>query len=211
MANQSKCDYSKGIIYKIKCRDRSIKDIYVGSTTNFVSRKALHKSKYNNPKDKNYNIPLYQFIRSHGGWDNWTMIPIKTYSCNSYMELRIEEQRMIEELEEYTTLNRHRAWRSEEVHKQKIAERDKRYYHNNKEKIKKYHKEYYEKNIEEILEKKKEYREKNKEEIKVKKSKKYECPCGGSWTAGHGKARHLRSIKHQTWEQQPEPNIIFID
>jgi len=36
-------DYSKSIIYKICCNDINIIDIYIGSTTNFITRKAEHK------------------------------------------------------------------------------------------------------------------------------------------------------------------------
>ena len=148
MSNQSKCDYSKGIIYKIKCRDRSIKDIYVGSTTNFASRKRQHKINCYNPNIQHYNLCVYQFIRAHGGWDNWEMVPIKTYSCNSHMELVIEEQSMIEQLEEYTTLNRHRAFLS----KENISVKNKEYRDKNKEKIKVYKKEYWDKNKEKVKE-----------------------------------------------------------
>ena len=37
-------DYSKTIIYKIVCNDLNVKDIYVGSTTDFTKRKNKHKS-----------------------------------------------------------------------------------------------------------------------------------------------------------------------
>ena len=41
-------NYSKTIIYKIRCEDENITDIYVGSTTNFIKRKNIHKSVCNN-------------------------------------------------------------------------------------------------------------------------------------------------------------------
>jgi predicted GIY-YIG superfamily endonuclease len=44
-------DYSKTIIYKIVCKDTEIKDVYVGSTTQFTKRKASHKSACHNKKD----------------------------------------------------------------------------------------------------------------------------------------------------------------
>ena len=37
-------DYSKGFIYKLCCLDVNIKDIYVGSSTNFKERKKQHKN-----------------------------------------------------------------------------------------------------------------------------------------------------------------------
>ena len=36
-------DYSETIIYKLVCKDSSIKEIYIGHTTNFVQRKNSHK------------------------------------------------------------------------------------------------------------------------------------------------------------------------
>ena len=40
-------DFSKTIIYKIVCNDLIITDVYVGHTTNFINRKAKHKSDCN--------------------------------------------------------------------------------------------------------------------------------------------------------------------
>jgi hypothetical protein len=33
-------DYSKTVIYKIVCNDLDVKDIYIGSTTEFTKRKC---------------------------------------------------------------------------------------------------------------------------------------------------------------------------
>ena len=43
-------DYSNTIIYKITCNDVSVKEVYVGHTTNFVQRKHAHKQACNNEK-----------------------------------------------------------------------------------------------------------------------------------------------------------------
>ena len=37
-------DYSNTIIYKIRCKDINVSDIYIGHTTNFVKRKNQHKT-----------------------------------------------------------------------------------------------------------------------------------------------------------------------
>jgi hypothetical protein len=37
-------DYSKIVIYKIVCYDLNVKDIYIGSTTDFTQRKCSHKN-----------------------------------------------------------------------------------------------------------------------------------------------------------------------
>ena len=36
-------DYQKVIIYKLVCNDLTIKDLYVGHTTNFINRKKIIK------------------------------------------------------------------------------------------------------------------------------------------------------------------------
>jgi hypothetical protein len=76
-------DYTKTIIYKIVCNDLNITDVYVGHTTNFINRKALHKSNCNNINGKSYNLKIYNTIRNNGGWLNWSMIEIEKFQdCN---------------------------------------------------------------------------------------------------------------------------------
>ena len=45
-------DYSKTIIYKIVCNDLSIKECYVGHTTDMTKRKCSHKYSCNNMKSE---------------------------------------------------------------------------------------------------------------------------------------------------------------
>jgi len=82
-------DYSNTIIYKICCKDETIKDVYVGHTTNFVKRKYLHKMHCNNLSKK---IDFYSIIRDNGGWDNWNMTEIAKYNCKTRNDARIKEQ-----------------------------------------------------------------------------------------------------------------------
>ena len=49
-------DYSNTIIYKITCKDSTVKDVYVGHTTNFVQRKHSHKQSCINYKSPNHNF-----------------------------------------------------------------------------------------------------------------------------------------------------------
>ena len=69
-------NYSNTIIYKIICKDISIKDIYIGHTTNFIQRKYAHKIAC---KTIQNNLRLYRYIRDNGGWENWDMIQIEIY------------------------------------------------------------------------------------------------------------------------------------
>lgn len=91
-------DYNNSIIYKLCCSDVSIDDIYVGSTTNFIRRKHLHKQSCTNEKNINYNIPVYKFIRENGGWENWQMVQICAIQCENKRQLETEERKYIENL-----------------------------------------------------------------------------------------------------------------
>ena len=88
-------DYSDTSIYKIYCKDETIKDIYVGHTTNFHVRKYYHKNASNN---LNINIKIYKTIRENGGWNNWNMVEIAKYNCKNSIEARIKEQHHYDEL-----------------------------------------------------------------------------------------------------------------
>ena len=185
---EDKNDYGKGLIYKIKCLDPKIRDIYVGSTLNEVARRKSHKKSCNNPNTRGYNIYVYQFIRSNGGWENWKLVPIKLYPCNSKLELRIEEERMIEELEEFTTLNRQRAFLSDE---------------NRKLRTKKYRA----KHLVKQRERERKYTKEHKEEIAERRRVKYICECGET-IAKYCKSGHEKSDRHQHWLKTGEQKVI---
>ena len=89
-------NYNKSSIYKLCCNDLKIKEIYIGSTTNFTRRKQAHKQDCNNPNSKNYNLKVYKFIRDNGGWTNWSMILIDNVSCENNLELLKIEREYIE-------------------------------------------------------------------------------------------------------------------
>lgn len=94
---KQKYDFSKEMIfYMIKCNDESVKDIYVGSTFDFTSRKFNHKSACNNEKGRLYNIKTYQILRLNGGWDNWNMNVIERKIVLDKLEARQYEQTLIE-------------------------------------------------------------------------------------------------------------------
>jgi len=71
--------YKHTIVYKICCKDTTVPDVYIGHTTNFEKRKFYHMRDTHTS-----NTKVYEFIRSHGGWDNWNMIILQEYSCDNY-------------------------------------------------------------------------------------------------------------------------------
>jgi hypothetical protein len=211
-------DYSKGLIYKMCCKDTTIKDIYVGSTTNFTQRKRTHKSCCNKETSKGYNYPVYKFIRENGGWFNWDMVLIEYYPCETELELGRRENYFMIELQ--SSLNnkspniyethqeaRHgyyennkdyhnkksKEWR--EVNIEREREKGRKRYEANKERFNKISKEWRELNKEKNKEYFKKYREANKEQYYEKHNRKITCVCG-CIVGNSGKARHEKSAKH---------------
>lgn len=63
---------------------------YVGSTNNLYLRTSLHKSLCKNTK---CHTKLYTFMRENGGFDNWDLEIIQTYTdCKSLQELHWHER-----------------------------------------------------------------------------------------------------------------------
>jgi seryl-tRNA synthetase len=85
-------NYSKSVIYKIEHID-SPELLYVGSTTDFIRRKSQHKHHCNNNISKEFNKKLYQMIRQNGGFNDFKIMIIKEFPCNSKTELLIEEEK----------------------------------------------------------------------------------------------------------------------
>lgn len=104
-------------IYEIRCKDPSVKELYVGSTTNLKDRKTCHKKRCCNPLVKGGNYYVYEFIRKNGGWDNWDMIEVKKINVNSKLEARKEERKHIDEIGG-SGLNQMKPYISEEERKE---------------------------------------------------------------------------------------------
>ena len=132
-------DYSNACIYKIACKDEAITEIYIGSTSNFKSRMRTHKCYCNGQKS---NLKVYQFIRSNGGWVNWTMKIIRDKlgvdNKTDLIAIEGQYQRLLN-----PTLNNNIAGRTR---KETMTEWRKK----NKDKLKEYMKDYTNKNRDKI-------------------------------------------------------------
>jgi hypothetical protein len=143
--SKTQINYQNTVIYKIVCNDTSIRDMYIGSTSNFNRRKYEHKSICYNKNSLKTNELKYIVIRNNGGWENWKMIEIEKYPCSDVNEARARERFWYDNLDK--SLNTYRPQATKEE---------------NKEKYKKYRN----KNIDKIKDYKKMYREINKDKIK---------------------------------------------
>ena len=131
-------DYSKTIMYHFVCEDSTITNEYVGHTTDWSSRKRHHKSNVSNINSKEHNSKKYKIMNENGGWENWRMVPIEEYPCETEIQARIREEYWRKELK--ADMNTNRAYRTEEEKKesQKKADLIRRPIDNKKHKIK-YH------------------------------------------------------------------------
>jgi hypothetical protein len=213
-------DFSKCLIYKLVCNNLDVKEIYVGSTTNFTQRKKLHKNACNYQNNSEYNNLKYQIIRENGGWNNWCMIEIEKFPCKDNREALARERYWFETLHAEMNVKRPILTDQErkdqyknyyENNKEKERERLKKFYENNKEKIIEKSKNWYENNKEKIKEKSKNYCNNNKEKRneqsrnwyennKEKRKEKCICDCGCIISIGY-KSQHFKSNKHQQYIQ----------
>ena len=170
-----------GIIYLIKHKTDDTKNVYVGSTNDLKKRIKSHKCSCNNEKNKCYNINLYQYIRENGGFNQYEFIILECYVCNFKYELYDREDDYIKMYD--NNLNQVRAYLTDEEHKEKINEKNKKYRENNKEYFLK-------------------YRENNKEKI----NEKITCECG-SIVRKKDITRHRKSLKHISYIEKN--NVIL--
>jgi len=163
-------NYSNSFIYKLVCRDTTITNCYVGSTTCMVKRKQQHKGSCNNENRKDYNLYVYQFIRNNGGWINWDMVVVEKCSFETKYQLHSKEREVMELLK--ATLNRCVPTRTIEEYKADNKEAlqenqkkyDKKYNMNNKDKISQKNKKYQNENRDKIKERKRNAYAKKKQE-----------------------------------------------
>jgi hypothetical protein len=161
-------DYSKTIIYKlVHNEDYDNANIYIGSTTDFITRKNAHKKSCNNEKQKAHNDKKYQYIRDNGGWDRFNMIEVEKFPCNDGNEARSREEYW--RCHFNSQLNMIRSYLTEE----EKLEYHQQYRERNKDKRSEQNKEHYEQNKNKILEQRKEYRELNKDKISEQNKKYY--------------------------------------
>ena len=204
------------VFYKISCKDETIKDCYIGSTTNFVSRMLNHKRRCINEDNSKHHYKVYETIRANKGWDNWEIIILEKTNITDKTQSRMKEQEFIDlysptlnQIDAYvspedrkekvrikTEKNRRLAKENDlEAFKEKKKIEDKKHYEKHKEKLLEQNKEYHLKNRTEILIKQKAHYNANKERISEKNREKIMCECGKIYTHSN-KNRHYKSKFH---------------
>ena len=168
-------DYSNSVVYKIYCKDQSVTECYVGSTTDLCHRSVAHKTQCNNDKSKGHNSPVYKFIRANGGWQNWTMEVLQSYpECATKAELLKYERLHMESLK--ASLNRDVPGRTKREYDQAHREQKRNYYQAHRDQRR-----------EQMRKWRRAHREQRLEKI--------ECQFCGSTITRNGMARHQRTKK----------------
>jgi hypothetical protein len=147
--------YQQGKVYAIICRKTNIK--YIGSTCEptLSKRLAQHRSDYRRwEKTGKKNMSSFDIIKN----DDFHIVLLELYPCNSKDELRMCEQKHINLNE---CINKLKAFLTEE----ELLQYQKEWYDANKEQISKKTKEYQQTRKEQISEYHKKYSKENKEQI----------------------------------------------
>lgn len=84
-------DYSNAVIYQIKPRDATKKDLYLGSATDYGARESRHRYVSLHPTNASPTLYANRFIHANGGWDAWSMSVLESYPCRSRKELERRE------------------------------------------------------------------------------------------------------------------------
>ena len=82
----------KFTIYRIVSKNQELKNCYIGKTRNLTSRIRQHKSDSINIQSRRYNLPMYQYIREHGGFENFEVINLKDIWIDGAENTSIHEQ-----------------------------------------------------------------------------------------------------------------------
>lgn len=88
----------KCYIYRIQ-DNNDPEQFYIGSTLNLSRRKSHHKKNVRNKVGKLYWTRLYQYIRDHGGWDNFTFTKTHEIDIECLSQGTCFEQTIIDEFQ----------------------------------------------------------------------------------------------------------------
>jgi GIY-YIG catalytic domain len=190
-------DWSKCMFYRLVCRDISVRECYVGQTCNEVKRRNKHNSCCNNEKSPSHNYFVYQFIREHGGWQNWQLLVHEKLPMNNEVEAAIRERFWLEHYK--AKLNKCVPSRTKAEYnvdnRDKIKEDHAKYDATHREEKGEYNSNYYIEHRNHIKEQSAAWKLANAAYSKTK----HECACGGRYTtAGH--CDHIKTKMHIAFE-----------
>lgn len=171
-------NYSQGKIYKIVCNITG--KMYIGSTCKptLASRLSEHKSSYKRfLKGKRRNVTSFEILEG----DNYDIVLLENYSCESKDQLHARERFYIESLDCVNKVIPNRtkeetlaySKQSYIINREARIEHSKKYHEDHKEKDQMYYRNYYQENKEAMVARQREYDIAHKNEISLKKKMRY--------------------------------------
>ena len=189
--------YSQGKIYRIVSDKGNM--VYIGSTVASLERRfQAHKSNFRHHQNRSVCSMFMEY-----GVDSCRIELLEVYPCQSKEELCKREgyhQRLIECINNQIAGRDKAGWIEEnrEFYLKRCAE----YYQQHK----KQYQDYYQNNRNHRAAMAAIYYQANLEHIREWRNTKINCPCGGKCTNTH-KALHIRTKRHQQWQQQQQPEF----
>jgi len=173
-----------GQVYRLSCKDTTIKECYIGSSINLRSRLQKHKHNTLCETSNKHHLTVYRKIREFGNWDNWKCDVLETVDNPTRSELIALERKHYEDHIDTATLNSVYCGRTPAEGKKAWKAKNPGYQQWYNDTHKEYLKEYY-----------KEYYAENKEKLAEYYTTPTQCECG-SIVNRSGIARHRRTKKH---------------
>lgn len=199
--------YENGRIYKLVCNVTGL--VYVGSTVQPLhKRRYVHASHFRRWQEGRQNYITSCQIIENGDYD---IVLIEEVKCETKEQLHRVERKWIEALD---CVNRYVPTRTDTEYRQDnredIMKRRQAMYENNKDVILARKRESYQRHREKRLTAMKEYNRTHEDLRKAYNQIRFICPCGSD-VVRHDKAQHLKTKKHQEWEQKQSSTTSHIN
>ena len=160
--------------------------VYIGSTKNYTKRRCYHKSACYNETSKNFNIPLYQFIRINKIPFEDLQFEILNKPIYENKESVYKWERFL--IESFDTIENGMNENLPYITTEEKKELKKQYYKQTIVHLKEYQKQYRERNKERKKQNNKQYREQNRNKI----NEKFNCDICNKLMIKRNIARHKR-------------------
>ena len=102
-------NYSNCTVYQLRCKDKTIEQVYIGATNGSINARMIgHRFYANHTDDPKYRkmAKLYDFINANGGIDNWVIEALQEgIYCEDHQAMEKIEAQWREELPADILLN----------------------------------------------------------------------------------------------------------
>ena len=155
-------NYQNTIVYKLKCLDPLVLDFYLGYTTKALEQVArMFKTRCKHEK----SWKVCEFVRTHGGSQNWCFERLPIKSCSCALDARIELRKHFNATPPTLNVQLPTRTNKEYAQTEKSTEKQKQYRDEHIEHIHKLQAAHYQKNKAMLLIRRREYIEVNRDRV----------------------------------------------